>query len=246
MNSTPTPSNSQFTNHSDPISDSSFRLNPLALLSFAFGIFSLLALLGQTWWYCAGIGLLGCTLILLHMHRAQNRRAGMPLAIVGLAISLMAASFAPTYYYLRQASIQRQAVIIGTQWLNSIMDGEPYIALATMEDPETRTIKADLQEFLTSGPKNHRAYKQFVNQKLIRSLIHFSGNPQIHLHATENIVTSTDADIITNLYLVTDSDTSQNHKTLFVRLVIERTVSPHSKTPLWKILRYREVTRPRV
>ena len=169
----------------------------------------------------------------------------MSLAIVGLGISLMATSFVPTYYYLRQAHIQRQSVIIGQQWLNSIMDGEPYIALATMEDPETRILNADLQDALTSSSKNHQAYKHFVSEKLIRSLIHFSGNPQIHLHTTENILNSGDTDIITNLYRVADSDSSQNHKTLFVRLVIERTFSPQSKTPLWKILRYREVGRPR-
>ncbi len=245
MNSTPAPPNSQFTNHGDPISNASLPLNPLALLSFVFGIFSLLALLGQTWWYCAGIGLLGCTLILLHMHRSQNRRVGMTLAIVGLAISLMATTFAPTYYFLRQAHIQRQAAAIGQQWLKSIMDGEPYIALVAMENPETRIIKADLQDFLSSSSKNHRAYKQFVSQKLIRSLTNFSGNSQIHLHTTENIVNGADADIVTNLYAVTDDENSQNHKTLFVRLVIERTFSPGSKIPLWKILRYRGVARPR-
>ena len=99
----------------------------------------------------------------------------MTLAIVGLAISLMATTFAPTYYFLRQARIQRQAAAIGQQWLKSIMDGEPYIALVAMENPETRIIKADLQEFLSSNAKNHRAYKQFVSQKLIRSLTNFSG-----------------------------------------------------------------------
>ena len=113
-----------------------------------------------------------------------------------------------------------------------------------MENPDTRIIQANLEDFLSSSAKHHRAYKQFVSHKLIQSLIHFSGNHQIRLHATENILHSADADIVTNLYVVTDGENSQNHKTLFVRLVIERTLSPDSKTPLWKILRYRRVDRP--
>ncbi len=105
-----TPSSSSlFTNHGDPPPGPSSPLSLLAILSMLLGFFSLLALLGPAWWCCAGAGLLGCTLILVRLNRLQNKGASMLLAVAGLAISLIAVSFAPTYFYLRQAQLCWQA-----------------------------------------------------------------------------------------------------------------------------------------
>ena len=208
------------------------------------GFFSLLALLGPAWWCCAGIGLLGCTLILVRLNRLQDKGASMLLAVSGLAISLIAVSFAPTYFYLRQAQLCWQASMIGEQWLHSIVTEKSYLALAAMDNPETRLVNEQLRDFYSDTPKESKALKQFVNQKLIRSLIELNGKAQIRFYRTESILNLDGAVIVTNLYEVTGGNNSESPKPLFVRLVIERRTNPGSRQVFWKIRRYREGVRP--
>lgn len=245
MSSNTPSSSSLFTAHGDPPPGPTFSLSPLAILSVLLGFFSLVALLGQAWWFCAGIGLLGCTLILVRLSRQQAKGASMLLAVSGLAISLIAVSFAPTYFYLRQIQLCRQASSIGEQWLHSIVTGNSYLALAAMGNPETRLVNEQLKDFYNNTPNKNKAYKRFINQKLIRSLIELKGKARIRLYSTESILNLDGAVIVTNLYAITDGKNSELRKPLFVRLVIERKTKPNSNQGYWQILRYRGGVRPR-
>jgi len=244
MSSPHTPS--LFTDHGDPPSERPSPLNPLGILSLLGGLFSLLALLGQAWWICAGLGLLVCTLVMIHLNQRRETKAGMTLGTLGLAISLLAVSFAPTYFYLRQIKLCRQSALLGQEWLSSITGGETYKALAATENPEHRLVYEQLKNFYHGNSEDRKTYDRFIKKKLIHTLIALDGRARIRFFANEDFSDTGAADIITNLYAVTYLENPLTRKTFFVRIVIERKDDPDSRAGLWKILRYQGGVHPRV
>ena len=86
------------------------------------------------------------------------------------------------------AACQVPMAMIGEQWLHSIVTEKSYLALAAMDDPETRLVNEPLRDFYSDTPKESKALKQFANQKLIRSLIELNGKARIRFYRTESIL----------------------------------------------------------
>lgn len=246
MSSSSESSSTVFTNHSDPQLSPPQRLDPFAIVAFLLGVFSALALLGREFWACAGIGMMGCALIVIRMNRQRHAKSGVSLAMVGLALTITMATLAPTRHYLRTLKIRQQASVIGEDWLRSIISNRAYVALAALEMAENRLVDSQLEKFYRGDDQNRASYEQFVNRELIRALIALNGRARIQCYGTEDINSANGKDVITNIFSVSYLETPTDRKTFFVRLVLERTDNPVSTTGFWRVKRYRGGVRPRI
>lgn len=233
-----------FSSDDDPSlgSRSSFWL--WAFCSLVLGFFSLLSLLGQTWWICGGLGFLGSTLIMIHINRHDSSLGVRLIATGGLWLSLLVISYAPTQFYLRQRAICQQAALLGNDWLKNILMGNPIKSIVALQAPETRIAQDQMQTFYLQTPEGKREYEQFKKNKLIKSLMTLNGRARSQFYDTESMRVEGDQDIIVSLFSISYLETPLKRKTFFVRLVFKHS-SHGTSSGQWSILRYRGGVRPR-
>lgn len=230
--------------HNVPTLNHRFILGLWALFSLGLGLFSLLSLLGQSWWVCGGIGLLGCTLIMIRLNRRQSPGGVLMLGAAGLCLSLGTISYVPTHFFLRQDALCQQAALFGNEWLESILAGKPYLAIVAMQDPETRLAKDQMQAFYSKNVEGRREYMQFNRNRLIRSLTDLDGRARSQFYQTENIRVQGGAETISSLFAISYLETPLKRKTFFVRLVLKHNSRGEGQGQ-WTVLRYRGGVRPR-
>ena len=226
-----------FSDHDDPQLTTARKLHPLAFVALLLGFLSTLAYAGVVYWGLAGIGMLGCVLILMFLQRRKSVCSGQNLAIAGLLLTIVMATFAPTEFFSRRYRIGQQANVVGKQWIDSILRDEAYVALAATEEPTTRLVKKHLDKFYRDDDDRRKRYESFVNGKRVRTLIALNGSARVRFYATEKMNRTDKADEITNVYAVTYLETPTVSKTFFVRLTIERTDRRDTTTGFWKIMR---------
>lgn len=235
------------TDFSSPVEETSLNqythLGGWGFLSLFFGTFALLALFGPTWWVCGGLGFLGCTLTTIHLNRQQPSTTVRVMAVTGLCLSLLAISYAPTQYYLREMAITQQSALFGTEWVKNILTGKPYRALAALTDPEIRLSEKQLKTYYLKTSKGLKELKQFENKSLVKCLLDLNGRARTNFYQTESVRIQGQDQIIASLFSVSYLETPLEKKTFFVRLVMKRTAA--SGTGQWSILRYRGGVRPR-
>ena len=224
-------------------SDVQPRLIGWGFLAMALGIFSLLTLLGHTWWICGGLGLLGCTLILIHLNHRQSPARVRTMAIGGLCLSLLAISYAPTQYYLNEMVVAKQAELFGKAWIKNILVGKAFLALTAMADPEVRLPEEQIAAYYQKTSKGKNELQQFENKSLIKSLLALNGSARADFFQKESVRYEGRNPIISMLFAVTYLETPLKKKTFFVRLVIKRHGS--GRAGQWSILSYRGGVRPR-
>ena len=212
-------------------------------LATVLGTFSLLTLLGHTWWICGGLGFLGCTLILIYLNHHQPPTVVRTMAIGGLCLSLLTISYAPTQYYLQEMAIARQAELFGNAWIKNILSGKPSLALAAMTDPEVRLPEEQIVAYYKKTSKGKNELRQFENKSLVKSLLALNGSARADFFQKESLRYEGRNPIISMLFAVTYLETPLKKKTFFVRLVIKR--NGIGGAGQWSILTYRGGVRPR-
>lgn len=236
-------SSSYFSSDSDPPSQVSSSFLLWGFLSLALGLFSLLSMLGQMWWVCGGIGFLGSTLIMIHFSRHKPSLTARLVGGTGLCLSLLIISYAPTQFYLQQRAISQQSALLGNVWIENILKGKPYKALVALQDPETRLAEDQAKTFYFKTSPGQREYKQFIHNKLIKSLMTLNGRARSQFYRTESILTKGAEKTITSLFAISYLENPLKRKTFFVRLVFKYNTTK-GQVGQWMLLRYRGGVRP--
>ncbi len=236
-------SSSFFSSDHDPSPRGRPRFFLWGFCSLLLGLVSFLALLGQMWWVCGGIGFLGATLIMIHFSRNEPPRTAQLIAGTGLCLSLVIVAYVPTQFYLRQQALCRQAALLGDGWLENILKGKAYKSLVALQDPGMRLAEDQLQTFYLQTVEGRREYKQFTDQKLVKSLLRLNGRARVQFYRTESFRPEGEPTIITSLFAISYLESPLKRKTFFVRLVFQYNRSKEHRGE-WILLRYRGGVRP--
>lgn len=250
MSSDPS-STTLFSDHGDPEPAPTARLHPLAILALFLGLLSALAWLGPRYWFFAGVGLLGCTLIAFRLNREQPARTGFGLAIFGLLFTVAMMTSTCTHYFFKTSQIERQAAIYGEKWLESIISHSTrkraYMAYAATMNPDDRVATSQQESYYRNPKQGLEEYEAFVNKPLIRTLMALNGDAEIRFYGTSETTRHKEGQRITNVFAITYFDHSTNRKkTFFVELEILRTSNAFSTKGFWQINKYLGGVRPTI
>ena len=180
---------------------------------------------------------------MIHFSRHKPPGPAQLIAGTGLCLSLVIVAYVPTHFYLRQQALCKQSALLGNGWLENILKGKAYKSLLALQDPGVRLAEDQLQSFYLQTVEGRREYKQFTDQKLIKSLLRLNGRARVQFFRTESFRPEGDATIITSLFAISYLESPLERKTFFVRLVFryKQTKEPRGE---WTLLRYRGGVRP--
>ncbi|MDH3718403.1 MAG: hypothetical protein OES79_09820 [Planctomycetota bacterium] len=237
MNSEAESATPVFSDHGDP-EVAPNRAGGWAVAAFVMGLGSAAALLHPYLWFTAGLGLLVASLALIRLQRAQPPSPAYGLATAGLVLAIIFASWAPTSYYLRRHHLNKQAVAVSQQWLQFLIDGQPYKAFGAMTSPNTRPPLNDkYKKTILDTPATRARFERFQKQKLVTTLTALGPQTNIrHVQSLEQFHRD-GADRFVNRFAITDLDNHQK-TTIFVRVRAERTANPVTTTGFWRIMGY--------
>ncbi|MCE9546142.1 MAG: hypothetical protein K8T25_11560 [Planctomycetia bacterium] len=198
-------------------------------------------------WPVAGLMLLVSVVAMIYLTRERGAVGGTRLASVGLFLSLLSVTAAPTHFLLREWHLREQASTVGAQWLMFLLARQPYDAFESMKPASSRRpLGRPLLDQFAADKGEAYVYEQFLNSPLVKalSLLPISST-RIEHYETESIDPSPDgSDVISDVYAVSFLENGKK-KSFFVRLELERREDESTVSGIWRVMNYQGGIRPR-
>jgi hypothetical protein len=148
------------------------RISRLAIVALLLGILSAAALASQLMWCLPAAGAIVAVAALQSIARAKENTIGRRAAVIGLALSLVFAAWAPLRYYVRQQILSRQARVYAAQWLTTVQQGRLREAhQLKLAKSERQRPDADLREYYERDQIMGEEFQEFAKEPCIRKIV---------------------------------------------------------------------------
>jgi len=228
-----------FSDHGDPASSDARKRRMGPVVALLLGLASAAALVSPALWFLPGLGILVSILVLMQQLQNPDMRTGRVMAVAGLILAVLFATWAPTQHYARRWYVQQQSEAVGQQWFGFIFRQQTAKAYGVTRPPKDRgNLDAAYSERVMSDEDARKSYEAFARRKLIRKLLALNGRARPLFHETEKVVTTDDSDVIHNVYEIRYLTDANESESFFVRLVLRRTTHPNKNNGLWQVRHY--------
>jgi hypothetical protein len=178
------------------------RVSRSAVTALLLGLVSVAALVGPLQWILPLAGTVAAVIALRSIARADEPLVGRRAALIGLLLSLLFLTWAPTRYFLRQEILFRQAREHADYWLELVRQGRLYEAhQLTMKKNDRRPPGTDLAEVYENSEDLDESFQGFCGEMPLKKVIQLGSQAQVRfvgrvkiehdrpLHAVVDIVT---------------------------------------------------------
>jgi len=220
-------------------------VSPLAIVALVVGLLSALALAAPVLWIVPLLGLLISSAALLSLQEGSGL-VGRPAALAGLAFSIFFGTAAPTAWLAADWRLDRDAQAFGLAWFDFLARGETHRAHQLGVRPTARRPLNDAEQLWAEYRRPgelHDELEVFVARPLIKKLVSLDAQAVVRHVATRDALHEDQRDTIRQLYAVSRS--ADDQQPLYVELVLERSPSPTTKQPTWRIVNYGETSGPK-
>jgi hypothetical protein len=206
-----------------------------AVVGLVFALLGPLAVLDPALWAVPMLGTLFSFWALRRIKRDPQALVGRKLAWVGLTLSLLMTTAAPTDWLVCRYTIRNEARQFSSSWLQFLMHDEPHKAHQLTLTPQTRQpLTAGLWNFYRDSARSRRALETYVKTPLVHTLLLLGPRATVRFYETAGLTQEGDNDLVEQVYAVTFEDDGEK-KSLLVLVQSLRTKLGDSQAG-WQIL----------
>ncbi len=194
----------------------------LAVVGLILGLLSIAALVDPLAWLLPVAGLVVSWLALRKVTQAAPVLAGRKAALLGLIFSILFGAAGVADYVTYRNLVRRQGQRFAKEWFDLLAARRPQEAYQLAMSPADRhPLDEQLWQFYRDAPRNHRELLNFVEQRLVRTLIALGPNALVSYYGTDGQTSGGERDTVYQRFAVTFDDAGQR-KTFFVGLTLYR------------------------
>jgi len=216
-------------------------LSSLAVAGLLAGLLSPLAMCASVLWLVplAAVVLSGLALRRIATHRPDL--VGRPAALAGLMLGLVFLVAAPVDDLLYRYLIGQQARQVAENWFDAVRNGDIYQAHRLMIDPKHRPPReSKLAEFYRQNPNWQQKMKLFADEPTMQTLLALGPTAEIRLHETVADSRLEVFDVVQQVYAVTYPDEQKQPKSIFITLLMQRSIDTSSGRANWTLIRVKD------
>jgi hypothetical protein len=211
----------------------------LAITAFALGWVSAGALVAPIMWILPVAGVAVAVAALRSIAADPERRIGRSLAVAGLILSLLFASWGVSNYFTRRHLVYRQAEALAKTWLRMVLDGRLREAhQLTIPQDQRRSPETDLADFYDKDEETRTSYADYWKRPPMQDLVEAGPDASIRFLQDEKLEHATDSsdptDLVTQRFEIDYEKDGQPHR-LEVRMVMARTRDRRSGEARWRV-----------
>ena len=217
------------------------RPSVLAMLSAFFGLSTFLVYFTTEFFFLGIIALLLGLFALWTIRNAEGALTGTSLAYIGLCSAIVALVSVAVFWSAYQYGIRREADLFFRLWFAAVQQGDIPQAREYQALYASRSKAANAEEWWNAQYQEkyaHRAIHQYVENKLVRTLMALGGKAKVSYYKTLEVVSEREADTVVSVYAVTFSAEFGRTETFFVKMRGKRVYpseSQGSKAAGWRI-----------
>ena len=181
------------------------HVSRLAAVALLLGLLSVAALSSQFMWCLPVAGVIVAIAALRSIARAKENTLGRRAAVIGLALSLMFAAWAPLRYYVRLQILSRQAQEYAVQWIAFVQEGRLREAhQLQLPQYDRQAPDTDLTEYYENDEIMGMEFKEFSKAPCIRKIVELGDKLRPRYLRDESIADETSygskLDVVTQLF----------------------------------------------
>jgi len=205
------------------------RLCVPALLSVFFGLGTFLVYFTPWLFFLGIIAILLSLFALWTIRRAEGTLTGTPFAYFGLCCAIVGLVSVTVFWAAYQYGVRREADQFFRLWFAAVQAGDIPQAKEYRTTYNYRSKAASAEEWWKKQYEEkyaHRAVHQYVEDKLIRTLMALGDKATISYYKTLTIDSGRESDTVAAIYAVTFPAESGNTETFFVHIGGKRSYPP--------------------
>lgn len=220
----------------------------MALVGLAAGIACVVLLpLSRLYWLWAlpwGAAWLNVLALRRIAYRAPTL-VGRKAALTGLSLAVLFGIATPVSWMTHQSLVRRDARAFCERWFGYLQEDNPYAAHLLSTEPEMRRPMDDtLVEAYMSAPAQTEELREFVNAKLIRTLLALGDVAEIRFYEIERQESLPGEDDVALVFAIT-TEVDQVRTTFFATVVVQRLVYKENGRVYWRVVATRGGVKPR-
>jgi len=206
-----------------------------AVVGLILGFLAPLAMIHPILWIVPPCGVCVNGWALWQIARNAPALCGRRVALVGLTLSLVFGTAAPTGWLSYRWLIRREARQFAMAWFEFLRQGEPHKARLMVPDPRFRPPLTDqVWDIYREDPYWREELKVYVAKPLIRTLLALGRKAQVRHWRTTPVPRAPHYGYLDQIYAVTYDDAGEK-KTFFVELRLSRVTLPDGQGN-WKLV----------
>ena len=217
-----------------------------AILALVLGVLSGLAMASAMLWFLPELAIVTSLAALVGIQRSGGALAGRGLAQSGLFLSVLFGTAAFVQFRETQRAYERRAETVALAWFQALAKGQPQLAHQIRLPANTRARTQDNEElwtFYRNVADRQKELRQFVGEKLVRTLLALDGQAKVQLYQNNGIAQDSNRLSVAQTYAVTYPADGQP-RTFFVDMVLERQSQNNNKKAEWRVADYRGGVNP--
>ncbi len=232
-------------------------ISALAVLSLLVGIPSLLAIVVNGLLPLAIVGVCFGLLAVIRLSAAGTNLAGRTAALLGLSLSLIAATAVPVEWATTRWWLVRESNAVVAEWFDALKGDQPLAAVELGLPPtQRRGLKSPTAQYFRDRPNAREELEQFVADPWVRTLLALHGKFIAQPYEAGEVESDEQHEVIHLYQAVTfdddgvpsDGKPSPGEKasgappagkqSFFMRFTLERTVNRESRRGVWRIVEF--------
>jgi hypothetical protein len=216
----------------------------LAVTGAILGLLSLSAIADTSFWPFAAAGILVCTAALWRIAARAPQLLGRKAAMVGLALSILAGTFAVGRTLTYEHLVQQQARQFGATWFQLMAERRPQLAHQLTLSPDIRKpLGTDLDAVYRDDETLRKALEKFTGEKLVQTLLALGEKAEVRYVATQSMDQPRGSEMLHQIYSVTHDEDGAK-KTFYVDATLCRFPSDSFHGVNWVMLRAERIEAP--
>lgn len=216
----------------------------MAVSGLLLGIASPLAFTSPLLWILPVVGSAVSVISLLTVRAGERQLTGVKAAWLGLCLSIVFGSAAPTRHVTYHRWIVKEARTVARHWLDLLGREDPYAAHQwTLGSPARAPETVDLPRYYVETPAQRQTLQQFVDDSFVRTLLALGPSAAVRDWETGVVLIQPKSDYVQLVFAITYPQTGKA-TTFFCGLSLERTKPAKDKRVDWRIASYRGGIRP--
>ena len=216
----------------------------MAVSGLLLGLASPLAFTSPLLWILPAVGAALSVIALLTIRARERQLTGVKAAWLGLCLSIIFGSAAPTSHFTYHQWIVKEARTVARHWLDLLRTDDPYTAHQwTLGSPARAPATVDLPRYYVETPAQRQTLQQFVDDSFVHTLLALGPSATVRDWETGVVLIQPKSDYV-QLVLAITYPQAGKATTFFCGLSLERTKPAKDKQVDWRIASYRGGIRP--
>lgn len=210
-----------------------------AIFGLVLGLFAWVAMISSLLWMVPLLGAAISIWALRGIANSDGAMTGRPLALAGLALSLVFGAAAPAATVSDHYWLRHEARPVAEHWFELLRDDQPHRAHQLTLHAAVRQLQgADLWSFYRNSPDDYRALERFTREPLVHSLLELGPQAEVRYFGTQRYLHYDEGQQLTQYYAISYPQDDQQLHTFFARLTLDRSLDANTGAVRWRIVSY--------